>query len=107
MSNSKLCVKKLQAVSPTSLEGPQFSKGAHRKTKSMKNLKDLYIKNQGSTLYGDLLKTREQLPVYQHKSSIVDALEKHSVVLIAGETGSGKSTQIPHFILEVWFYHKF
>lgn len=99
--------EQFQAVSQTSGEGILSSKGAQRKTKSAQNLKDLYIKNQGSTLYGDLLKTREQLPVYQHKSSIVDALQKHSVILIAGETGSGKSTQIPHFILEVWFSPEF
>ena len=29
------------------------------------------------------------------------AISRENVVVIAGETGSGKSTQIPHFILQV------
>ena len=64
-------------------------------------MKEIYTANQNSALYKDLLKTREELPVYQYKHSIQEVLQKHSVVLVAGETGSGKSTQIPHFILEV------
>jgi ATP-dependent RNA helicase DHX29 len=64
-------------------------------------MKEIYTANQKSSMYKDLLKTREQLPVYQHKQSIQEVLQKHNVVLVAGETGSGKSTQIPHFILEV------
>jgi len=66
-----------------------------------KSVRDTYVKNQQSGLYKKLLQTREQLPVYQHKAAILEVLRKHSVVLIAGETGSGKSTQVPHFILEV------
>lgn len=43
---------------------------------------------------------REQLPVFLHRHRIVEALQRHPVVVVAGETGSGKSTQIPQFILE-------
>ena len=37
----------------------------------------------------------EQLPVSQKKSEIADAIRDHQVVIVAGETGSGKTTQIP------------
>lgn len=47
-----------------------------------------------------LLTERQRLPVFQHRSRVVEALKRHRVVVIAGETGSGKSTQIPQFILE-------
>ena len=45
-------------------------------------------------------KERQQLPVFKHRSSIVETLKRHRVVVVAGETGSGKSTQVPHFLLE-------
>uniref|UniRef100_A0A667Z8J3 ATP-dependent RNA helicase DHX29 n=1 Tax=Myripristis murdjan TaxID=586833 RepID=A0A667Z8J3_9TELE len=48
----------------------------------------------------ELLAEREQLPVSQHKQRILEALQRHPVVVVAGETGSGKSTQIPQFLLE-------
>ncbi len=37
----------------------------------------------------------EQLPVSQKKDEIAEAIEKNQVVILAGETGSGKTTQIP------------
>ncbi|KTF85608.1 hypothetical protein cypCar_00011466 [Cyprinus carpio] len=40
------------------------------------------------------------LPVFQHRQQVLEALRRHRVLVIAGETGSGKSTQIPQFILE-------
>ncbi|ORX79894.1 hypothetical protein BCR32DRAFT_29287 [Anaeromyces robustus] len=43
---------------------------------------------------------RETLPIYKHREEILDLIEKNQVVLVAGETGSGKSTQIPQFIME-------
>lgn len=38
--------------------------------------------------------------MFKHRNSIVETLKKHRVVVVAGETGSGKSTQVPHFLLE-------
>ncbi|RUS82856.1 hypothetical protein EGW08_009378, partial [Elysia chlorotica] len=55
---------------------------------------------QGTQLYKQLLEGRKLLPVYQYREEVLSAVRAHSVVVIAGETGSGKSTQIPQFILE-------
>ncbi|MGL5830549.1 MAG: ATP-dependent RNA helicase [Candidatus Altimarinota bacterium] len=41
-----------------------------------------------------------QLPISSHKDKIVEEIVKNSVVVVVGETGSGKSTQIPKMILE-------
>lgn len=43
---------------------------------------------------------REQLPVFQHRHRVLEALQRYPVVVVAGETGSGKSTQIPQFLLK-------
>ncbi|MET9803789.1 ATP-dependent RNA helicase HrpA [Streptomyces sp. NPDC006368] len=43
----------------------------------------------------------EQLPVSQKKDDILEAIRDHQVVIVAGETGSGKTTQIPKICLEL------
>ncbi|WP_227981001.1 ATP-dependent RNA helicase HrpA [Nocardia spumae] len=43
----------------------------------------------------------EQLPVSAHRDDIAAAIAAHQVVVIAGETGSGKTTQIPKICLEL------
>lgn len=41
------------------------------------------------------------LPVSERVDDIRDAIEKHQVVIIAGETGSGKTTQIPKICMNI------
>ncbi|HLU61644.1 MAG TPA: ATP-dependent RNA helicase HrpA [Gammaproteobacteria bacterium] len=41
----------------------------------------------------------EELPVSQRLEEIAAALEKHQVIVVCGETGSGKSTQLPKLML--------
>ncbi|TDE35853.1 ATP-dependent RNA helicase HrpA [Actinomadura sp. 6K520] len=43
----------------------------------------------------------EQLPVSRKKDDILAAIRDHQVVIVAGETGSGKTTQIPKICLEL------
>lgn len=43
----------------------------------------------------------EQLPVTQRRDDIAAAIAEHQVVIVAGETGSGKTTQIPKICLEL------
>ena len=43
----------------------------------------------------------EQLPVTARRDDIAAAIAAHQVVVIAGETGSGKTTQIPKICLEL------
>ncbi len=44
-----------------------------------------------------------ELPVSAKRADIVHAIRDHQVVIIAGETGSGKTTQIPKMCLEAGF----
>ena len=43
-----------------------------------------------------------ELPVVEHREEFFDLLEKHQVVIVKADTGSGKSTQLPKFLLE-WY----
>jgi ATP-dependent helicase HrpA len=43
----------------------------------------------------------EELPVSERRAEIAEAIRKHQVVIVAGETGSGKTTQLPKICLEV------
>uniref|UniRef100_A0A4W6DVC0 ATP-dependent RNA helicase DHX29 n=1 Tax=Lates calcarifer TaxID=8187 RepID=A0A4W6DVC0_LATCA len=62
--------------------------------------RELFLKLRKSSLAQKLQAEREQLPVFQHRHRVLEALQRHPVVVVAGETGSGKSTQIPQFLLE-------
>nr|WP_110069830.1 ATP-dependent RNA helicase HrpA [Halomonas sp. A11-A] len=42
-----------------------------------------------------------ELPVVERREEILDALRDHQVVVVAGETGSGKTTQLPKICLEL------
>eukprot|EP00937_MAST-01D_sp_MAST-1D-sp2_P004537 g4537.t1 len=46
-----------------------------------------------------MLAAREQLPVYAQREAITEAVAQHQCVIVVGETGSGKTTQIPQFLL--------
>ncbi|XP_076172794.1 ATP-dependent RNA helicase DHX30 [Ptiloglossa arizonensis] len=51
------------------------------------------------------LKNKEHntdLPIFNYKSEILDAIEKNQVVLIKGGTGCGKSTQVPQYIFDAF-----
>ncbi len=52
--------------------------------------------------YQSLNITYPDLPVVEHREEFFDLLEKHQVVIVKADTGSGKSTQLPKFLLE-WY----
>ena len=44
------------------------------------------------------------LPISDRRPELLDAIRDHQVVVVAGETGSGKSTQLPKMCLELGFH---
>ena len=64
------------------------------------SLRELWTQKASSTSYQHMLVGRMNLPVYGFRDSILSTIDKNQVTIICGETGCGKSTQIPSFILE-------
>lgn len=56
-----------------------------------------------SERYQTILKTRLKLPVYQFKDQLLECVEKSQIVVVEGETGSGKTTQIPQFLVDAGY----
>jgi len=54
-----------------------------------------------SSRYYDILEKRKKLPVYEFKDELIKNVRENQVIIIEGETGSGKTTQIPQFLLRV------
>ncbi|KAK9733114.1 hypothetical protein RND81_04G044400 [Saponaria officinalis] len=47
-----------------------------------------------------MLEFRKSLPAYTEKEKLLQAIAKNQVIVISGETGCGKTTQLPQYILE-------
>ena len=43
---------------------------------------------------------RLELPILSEEGNILEAVNNNDVILICGETGSGKTTQVPQFLYE-------
>lgn len=43
---------------------------------------------------------RRNLPISQYQEAIAEVIRKNPIVLLSGETGSGKTTQVPQYLLE-------
>ncbi|RAL44761.1 hypothetical protein DM860_003520 [Cuscuta australis] len=50
--------------------------------------------------HGNIEKQRQRLPVHKYRTAILYLVETHSTTIIVGETGSGKTTQIPQYLKE-------
>jgi pre-mRNA-splicing factor ATP-dependent RNA helicase DHX15/PRP43 len=50
--------------------------------------------------YMEIFKKRRQLPVWEYKEAFMATLQKNQVTVLVGETGSGKTTQIPQWCVD-------
>ncbi|KAJ3222254.1 hypothetical protein HDU78_011808 [Chytriomyces hyalinus] len=65
-----------------------------------REVQNAFIKQQQSEKYIKMKAQREGLPAFQLQDEIIKTIAKNRVVIVSGETGCGKSTQVPQFILE-------
>ena len=60
-----------------------------------------YTQQLYSQKYYKILKQRKKLPAYKAREKFMELIKRNNVVVIEGETGSGKTTQIPQFLLDL------
>jgi len=53
-----------------------------------------------SPTYASIRTARMALPIYAHKTALLDTIHTHPVTVVSGETGSGKTTQLPLYLME-------
>ncbi|KAI5641561.1 DEAD/DEAH box helicase domain-containing protein [Phthorimaea operculella] len=71
---------------------PQVQNGTSQEDNSPNNVK--------TSANESLLEARKKLPVYAVRGRLIEEIKKNSTMIIIGETGSGKTTQIPQLIHE-------
>ncbi|OMH85218.1 Pre-mRNA-splicing factor ATP-dependent RNA helicase-like protein cdc28 [Zancudomyces culisetae] len=67
------------------------------KTERNKQLDEIERKAQS------IKQVRESLPVFKYRSELLDAIDRFQTLIIVGETGSGKTTQLPQYLHEAGY----
>ncbi|TPX57355.1 hypothetical protein SpCBS45565_g08230 [Spizellomyces sp. 'palustris'] len=65
-----------------------------------------FIAQQQRPQFKKMRSERETLPVWKWQQDIVNAVEENAVVVVEGETGCGKTTQVPQFLLDAFISQK-
>ena len=55
------------------------------------------------TEHEKMLEGRKKLPVYPYREEFLAAVKDHQILVLVGETGSGKTTQIPQYLHEIGY----
>ena len=59
-----------------------------------------YTNRPYSSNFYSILEKRKTLPVWEQKDLFIENFKTHQVIVLEGETGSGKTTQIPQLIAD-------
>ncbi|KAJ3224617.1 ATP-dependent RNA helicase dhx29 [Clydaea vesicula] len=83
-----------------SKKGGKLERRNEKFNSTFANCKSIFEMNKLNRFYKQLLFKRQTLPVFSQREKIIKACSENTFVIISGETGSGKSTQVPQFLLE-------
>ncbi|XP_057429389.1 pre-mRNA-splicing factor ATP-dependent RNA helicase DEAH1 [Lotus japonicus] len=64
---------------------------------------DSLEKSRAKSALEALQEERKKLPMYPYRDELLQAVQDHQVLVIVGETGSGKTTQIPQYLHEAGY----
>ncbi|XP_061352384.1 DExH-box ATP-dependent RNA helicase DExH1 isoform X2 [Gastrolobium bilobum] len=86
--------------SMTTIKSVSSQKTDSSKEKLSVVLKERQELAQASDCLKEMISFREKLPAFKMKSEFLKAVQENQVLVVSGETGCGKTTQLPQFILE-------
>ncbi|KAJ9592058.1 hypothetical protein L9F63_001397, partial [Diploptera punctata] len=92
-NSTKTCTKVHQHKQQRSL---------HELLREDENIVRKFLDKQNDSRYMKALACRRHLPAWNCLETLLKATRESQVIVISGETGCGKSTQIPQFILDDW-----
>ena len=90
----------------------ETSKGYDRRDKKKRVKDDVHVKREEDeqsvgpkpvTEHEKILAGRKKLPVFPYREEFLAAVKDHQVLVLVGETGSGKTTQIPQYLHEIGY----
>ncbi|KAJ3409007.1 ATPdependent RNA helicase [Chytridiales sp. JEL 0842] len=73
---------------------------AHQIAKESQEMLKDFEKLRKTPAYLSMQKQRQSLPAFQLREEILRVVKENQVVIVSGETGCGKSTQVPQYILD-------
>jgi len=91
---------RLRSTAASGVNTPVPEVDATNGLKASQELKHLWCSKVAAPSYQKMLLSRMNLPIFHFRATILDAINQHQVSIIVSQTGSGKSTQLPAFILE-------
>lgn len=69
-------------------------------------IRNKFMDKQKSPRYLKMKEARRKLPAWSKMNEILDTIHESQVTVISGETGCGKSTQVPQFLLDDWIINR-
>lgn len=73
---------------------------AEQSKQSQQLMDDLANMHASDEYQQKIAPVRSKLPANGFKKEIMDAVHRHQIIIVSGETGCGKTTQVPQFILD-------
>ncbi|KAK9471987.1 P-loop containing nucleoside triphosphate hydrolase protein [Dipodascopsis tothii] len=86
-------------IKGTTMDLIQHKTTADQATKAEDGPNNFFNGKRLSQKYFDILKVRRDLPVHQQREEFLRLYHSTQILVFVGETGSGKTTQIPQFVL--------
>ncbi|KAL0337277.1 UNVERIFIED_CONTAM: putative pre-splicing factor ATP-dependent RNA helicase DEAH5 [Sesamum calycinum] len=87
--------QELRGVGLSAYDMPEWKKDAYGKALTFGQRSKLSIQEQ-----------RQSLPIYKLKNELVQAVHDNQVLVVIGETGSGKTTQVTQYLAEAGYTTK-
>lgn len=77
-----------------------YTKKLRRDVKIDNEMRETMERNYLKKEFQTMAATRAKLPAHDMKQELINLIKNNRVVIVAGETGSGKTTQVPSFVLD-------